>query len=703
MPKNNRINDTNQTKGNFGDAFTYDPKFNGPTDKRSCTDIFFLIIFIAFISGWIVIAFIGYSNGNPEKLIYPTDSYGDICGRGQYHDRPYLFFFNLLKCAKNLNHKIFDRCDTPQVCVSQCPTQTFSLYQLNRLDERYKSLIICKYNITATNENFKQLINDDKCAGIYFKSEPFAGRCIPSLLTMSGQILTDEMTSGGNLMDNTNTAIDLKKIKDTNQAIVLLLNAQQVGYKIIQDLRQTFSWIIIGFGLAMLISFLWIVCMQWFAHLMIWFSILAVIVLNSCGLYYAVNRYTTLSSETTAEPLVNVSSKKSVNYDFRKSMDNNLDSYLANRDTWFAFSIICAIVLFILILVLLFLRKRIKLAIALIVEASRAVSCVKSSLFFPVIPYLMQLIVISYWATVAILIASSARPQYKNLKTGQDCHPNLILDSDPQSCVFIQYFESNVIFAAHLYNLFGLLWGLFFVIGVGQVSLAGAFASYYWVFKKPQGVPFFAVFGGLYRCFRYHTGSVALGSLLIATIRFIRIIIEYINEKCKKYADNCFVKVVMCCCRCWFWLLEIFMKYINKNAYIMIAVYGNGFCTSAKDGFLLILRNATRATVLDKVTDLLLIIGKLTVTSSMAILSFYAFSHKLEFLDIPTLNYYWVPIVVITFGTYLIASSFFSVYSMAVDTLFLCFLEDCERNDGSHEKPYYMSKNLMKVLGKKKK
>ena len=42
---------------------------------------------------------------------------------------------------------------------------------------------------------------------------------------------------------------------------------------------------------------------------------------------------------------------------------------------------------------------------------------------------------------------------------------------------------------------------------------------------------------------------------------------------------------------------------------------------------------------------------------------------------------------------------FFGVYEMAVDTLFLCFLEDIERNDGSASKPYYMSKDLKKILG----
>lgn len=40
---------------------------------------------------------------------------------------------------------------------------------------------------------------------------------------------------------------------------------------------------------------------------------------------------------------------------------------------------------------------------------------------------------------------------------------------------------------------------------------------------------------------------------------------------------------------------------------------------------------------------------------------------------------------------------------MAVDTVFLCFLVDLENNDGSAEKPYYMSKSLMKILDLKNK
>ena len=101
-------------------------------------------------------------------------------------------------------------------------------------------------------------------------------------------------------------------------------------------------------------------------------------------------------------------------------------------------------------------------------------------------------------------------------------------------------------------------------------------------------------------------------------------------------------------------------------------------------------------------TDFLLFIGKLVVTGGVGIAAFYIFSRDVPLISekIPTVNYYLAPVIIITIATFFIASAFFSVYTMAVDTLFLCFLEDCERNDGSAEKPYFMSKDLMKILDK---
>lgn len=139
----------------------------------------------------------------------------------------------------------------------------------------------------------------------------------------------------------------------------------------------------------------------------------------------------------------------------------------------------------------------------------------------------------------------------------------------------------------------------------------------------------------------------------------------------------------------------------------MIAIYGKNFCSSAKEAFTLILNNVVRVVVVDKVTDFLLFCGKLVVVGAITAAAYFVFTTDFEFLILkiekPKLEYRFIPILIVAVGSYIIAACFFSVYGMAVDTLFLCFLEDLEKNDGSVEKPYYMSKNLRKILGKKNK
>lgn len=47
--------------------------------------------------------------------------------------------------------------------------------------------------------------------------------------------------------------------------------------------------------------------------------------------------------------------------------------------------------------------------------------------------------------------------------------------------------------------------------------------------------------------------------------------------------------------------LERLLKFMNRNAYIVCAVYGKGLCSSASNAISLIVRNALRVLVLNKV------------------------------------------------------------------------------------------------------
>lgn len=117
-----------------------------------------------------------------------------------------------------------------------------------------------------------------------------------------------------------------------------------------------------------------------------------------------------------------------------------------------------------------------------------------------------------------------------------------------------------------------------------------------------QDIPKLTVCSAMWATTRYHMGTLAFGSLIIATVSFIRTIIEYIEQKLKQY-DNEVTKALRCCCRCFCWCLENFLRFINRNAYIMTAIYGENFCASARRSFLLLMRNVVRVVVVDKVSN----------------------------------------------------------------------------------------------------
>uniref|UniRef100_A0A8C3P3L4 Choline transporter-like protein n=1 Tax=Chrysemys picta bellii TaxID=8478 RepID=A0A8C3P3L4_CHRPI len=498
------------------------------------------------------------------------------------------------------------------------------------------------------------------------------------------------------------------------EQIVKSLNAKDIGMKIFEDFASSWYWILIGLLIAMALSLLFLLLLRLVAGVLVWVLILGVLAVTAYGgIYHCWREYSTLRA--AGATISNV------------GFTTNLSVYSNVQETWLAALIILAVVEGVLLLLLIFLRKRILIAIALIQESSRAIGYMMSTLFYPLVTFLLLLICVAYWAMTALYLATSGTPLYRvtsgnssdprcfGISGNDTCNPmtfnaSRYLPCPAAGCTFYKYNDEGLyqrnLFNLQLYNVVGLLWAANFALALGQCVLAGAFASYYWARDKPRDIPACAVGSAFLRTLRYHTGSLAFGALILTIVQLIRILLEYLDHKLKG-AQNPFTRCLLCCLKCCFWCLEKFIKFLNRNAYIMIAIYGKNFCTSAKNAFKLLMRNILRVVVLDKVTDLLLLFGKLLVVGGVGVLGFFFFSGQIKISDprfsSPSLNYYWLPILTVVVGAYLIAQGFFSVYSMCVDTLFLCFLEDLERNDGSVEKPYYMSTSLMKILNKKNK
>ncbi|XP_072420591.1 choline transporter-like protein 2 isoform X2 [Chiloscyllium punctatum] len=697
--------------GKYGDSKKYDPKFKGPVGNRSCTDIICCLIFFAAIIAYVIVGIVAWIHGDPRKVIYPTDSRGEFCGQvgGRNEHKPFLFYFNLLKCASPLVLLEF-QCPTTQICVSKCPERFDSFITAHALlkvkPERWQNYSqFCKPGFNDSTKTPVEVFKDGDCPAFLTPSKPFTQRCLPDLKVQRGVVKVADKTAfssddGGSV----NATQLLEGVKGAN----IVLEAREVVMKIFEDYTQSWYWILIGMSIALVISLLFVILMRFIAAFMVWSIILMVIAVLGYGIFHCYMEYKQLKgvpgSEVTIKEL---------------GFHTDLRVYLHLRQTWLAFLIILVIVEVIIILMLIFLRKRILIAIALLKEASKAVGCIMSTLVYPVITYLLLLLCVAYWGITAVFLSTSGTAVYKVLAnesicnyTMKTCDPDTfnvskIIKQCPEAeCIFAfyggeSYYHRYLIFF-QFYNVFLFFWLSNFVIALGQVTLAGAFASYYWAFNKPDDIPAFPVFSSIGRALRYHTGTLAFGSLLLALVQVIRVLLEYIDQKVKG-AQNKVAKFILSCLKCCFWCLEKFLKFLNRNAYIMVAIYGKNFCTSAKNAFFLLMRNIIRVVVLDKVTDFLLFLGKLLIVGGVGVLGFFFFTNRINIFEDkgPTLNYYWVPLLTLIVGSYLVAHGFFSVYAMCVDTLFLCFCEDLERNDGSAERPYYSSPDLRDILYKK--
>ncbi|XP_048101785.1 choline transporter-like protein 2 isoform X2 [Alosa alosa] len=687
----------------YGEPRKYDPTFKGPIHNRGCTDIVCCILFIVAILGYFAVGILAWSQGDPRKVIYPTDSRGQFCGQAgtPLAKKTKLFYFNIMKCANPMVLLEF-QCPTTQLCVEKCPKQFMTLLKAHAVSkdwDYYKDF--CKEGATKAKP-VQEILKEGLCPAMLLPSKSFTRRCFPAL-SRKGQ---DVLVGNQSQFDDGSGLRPAKDLLDGVKNASVVIEARQVAMKIFEDYTQSWYWILIALVLAMVISLIFIVLLRFLAGIMVWVMIVLVILVIGYGIFHCYMEYAHLKDEPGADITLQ-----------ELGLQMDVSIYLQIRQTWLAFMIILAILEVIIILLLIFLRKRILIAIALIKEASRAIGHMMSSLFYPLVTFLLLAIVIAYWAVTAVFLSTSNEPIYKVFNETecefgrQTCNPENFSTSDmktkcPDSeCLFAFYGGETVyhkyLIGLQFYNVFLFFWCANFVTALGQMTLAGAFASYYWAFVKPDDMPTCPIFSSLGRALRYHTGSLAFGSLILSIIQVIRVLLEYLDHKLKGAQNKC-TKFLLCCLKCCFWCLEKFIKFINRNAYIMVAIYGKNFCTSARDAFFLLMRNIIRVTVLDKVTDFLLFLGKLLIVGLVGVFAFFFFSGRVKAFEdtAPTLNYYWVPILTVVVGSYLIAHGFFSVYAMCVDTLFLCFCDDLERNDGSAARPYYMSAEIHDIFFK---
>lgn len=442
-----------------------------------------------------------------------------------------------------------------------------------------------------------------------------------------------------------------KNIKDTITSVIRKLGLANFDREVSTDLRV--AWreltylllIALAFSLGILIAFRYMV--QWIVYIVL-IGVIFACIGGTTYLWLAWHQEKKFVEEHGDE-------------------ESSLQAY-------FVYAIIMSVVTVITLLIVLVMRKRIALVMQLFREAGKAVASMPALLLQPIYTYVLIGLTIFAWI-YCLLWIESAGDIYKNRKGN------------------IDFKKDGILIAARWYNLFVFFVVCEFLLGCQHMVVALAVARWFFTRdKKRLSLPVMKGFGYL---IRYHLGTIAFGALIIGLVRIIRAMISFVQNRLKKF-DNDFVRGILWCCQCCLWCFECALKFLTRNAYIETAIYGCNFYTGGKKAFQALSSNILRVAAINSVGDFVLFLGKVMVVTLTVITGIYLIQKK------EGLHHPWVPIALAGLLAFLVSHCFISIYEMIIDSIFLCFCEDCAKNDGI-SRPYFMSRGLMEFVENSKK
>ncbi|CAE8630585.1 unnamed protein product [Polarella glacialis] len=358
---------------------------------------------------------------------------------------------------------------------------------------------------------------------------------------------------------------------------------------------------------------------------------------------------------------------------------------------------ICAYALWVLagvyvILVICFV-DRIRLAIAVNQVAAKFVGNTKLIVTVPIVQALIGIVWCLLWALSAAYLISQVPDGYTPKTAyatyaeayGTETVPGKCTDKWPTGGVYKD--EDDCILVNTTYNcwkcsapryvfdwrfgvsFFVFLWNNAFNIAIGQCIIAGAVGVWFFTPNADKGRRG-AIKSSVWNVFRYHLGSLAFGSFIIAVIQFIRYLMKYYEKQAAAQKNRVLVMVLRVL-QCIIWCFEKCVKFLNKNAYIQIALHGTNFCTSAKKAFFLILRNALRFGTVALLGAIIHWIGFMFIVVATVACGYFIIAAMHPEIS-PG-----IPLLVYLFMSYVVAKLFMNVFGLAVDSVLQCFLA-CE-------------------------
>ncbi|KAL6599651.1 DUF580-domain-containing protein [Neocallimastix sp. 'constans'] len=635
-----------------------------PRGEFRCRDVPFLVLFIVFWVGMAVISLHTFVTAPYDTLLYGRNSYKNLCGSENYEDYKYVAYV--------LSTEQMIRAENPvkyKVCANVCPGD-YLLYSKDLYIEENNQTVYYLANLDFRNEtyqenylsvvNFKNLTNYYEINEKVKKLSEYDNLFVPSVSVFNRCIPDLEIFGLGSWSEGLQGGVDFST-------------------RVYQSVLDSIDIILMVAGISLGLTFIWLIFTYFFTGIFIWCSVILSIVASGAVTVFSWYIYTQSDDEEAIRSSILNTNNPYVN------------KYLYNKKAFLIISIILSILFVIEVLFFIFARKRISFGIKIVKEAGKAVMKYPFLSLIPLIQFILIIILTVFFSLIFIPVTITSREEIST-KTRETIAKHTPLKEDNISV-------KSYGLIIELYVVLGYYWTYYFIKALGKTTICGTIATWYWAPKKDNGRRKYqsnAIIKTFIRIVYYNLGSLALGSLILGIISVIKYILAKIQHLAEKNKESEFVKCCIRCTRCCVGCIDKIVKFITKNAYVEIAIYGYSFCKSSIKAGKLIIRNAFRVIVVGKIGDLIFTLGKVLVVATTMFLTFLILKNK-NIQDTYLLS---IPLIIAFFLSLTIISIFMTVLNSAIDTIFISVCEDLERNDGSPERPYYMRKRLRRLLVK---
>lgn len=325
---------------------------------------------------------------------------------------------------------------------------------------------------------------------------------------------------------------------------------------------------------------------------------------------------------------------------------------------WFCYAL--AIIWFLVIVVLC---NRIRLAANMMEVTAKYIHANCCIFFVPIFFFILTGAWYAYWVIISIYLYSTGEMK------GATVIANIEWDNKTRY--------------AWWFHLFALFYMNEFLKALAQFVYASS--ACIWYFSHDKGTDEKPIKTSFKRAFRYHLGSLAFGSLIVAIIRFIMFFMEYIKKKVdktvgQKTKQGKIYRCIICCCQCCMNCVARTMEFINKHAYVQIALKGENFCKSAWEGFGIIVRNLGRFSTLFLIGGFFNLFGMIFIAASSGMIGYLLITNIDTFAD--KISSPVLPTFTMVMIGFVIGMVCLSVFGTSSDALMHAFLLDEEINKG---------------------